>query len=446
MLMQIYHILCVSFFILTSSPLITFSAENTPEQEPPLINVTVHSALTELNEFRPGYIYLAIENKSDTLLTINKIDVAEHPPFITLMPSAFDTLIVSDKGSLPYLSQPPLIKGESRVFPVFVKTDSQVKPGDYLLLFSVWFEGWNNGKTRTGNVLAEHQLKVKVFGENEVLGPLSNAVTFLIFPGIIMIVVAGLAWKLIIPNPDKDKFPVYLRGEKITDPRFWVIAITLSLLMVWKGYPVFTEYLSHIGWLNTGRRDYISQYGFQDIFLMWLFSVILGTMLSLFVAAIFRGSQIFSDWKKNTIFKKAIKDGDGPLEVLKKIARQGVNNSKFVEVTISHSGKKGFLIEPDEPEKKAFWIIPFIHALWGSNADKLYDNFRDYTLDENVNDLNRVLAVIQQGLVQKKHESGLTSISWASIDDYISELQEVQRSELEFSSSKKNVFLAEKEH
>lgn len=93
-----------------------------------LADVTVHSTLKELNDFRPGYIYLAVENKSDTLLNVDRIEIAEYPDFIKVKKSSLDTAVVSRKKPvLVYPDKDTINAGESEIYEVFIEASNQLK-------------------------------------------------------------------------------------------------------------------------------------------------------------------------------------------------------------------------------------------------------------------------------------------------------------------------------
>jgi len=376
------------------------------------IGVSVYSTLTELNEFRPGYLYLTTENRSDTTLDIDSIVIAERPSFICIKLSAAkpDKDTISYKQSvLPYNYNIPLSAHESRVYPLYVRSTGQVKPGEHMLQFNIFFKRSVNGKHQSGSVLAEHKFKVKVFGENEILGALSNTVTFLIFPGIIIIVLAGLSWNTFVPTPWKEKLPEYLQGTSITDVRFWVISITLSLFMVCIFYPVLT------------KRDYLYGYGFLDIVWMWLISVVFGVMISIVVAL-----AVWS-WQKYI----QLKETDVPLKMLRKMVRNGINTIELHTVTIKDSKEKGFLIETENQATKECMIIPFIEVLWQQDADKLIDEFDKKVNGDSPSTLRSILETIDKGLNQKKERTGLISVSWLKNEGFIQEPKKIERANID---------------
>ncbi len=430
-----------SVFFLLIFTIILFPVNDAKASEPDslkkVISVGVRSTLTELNDFRPGYIYLTVENRSDSLLTIDRIVIAEKPSFISIKSSAFDRDTVSSReSSLPYRMGQPVRPGEWRVYPVYVAATDQVRPGDHLLLFNIFFH--HNSKTlQYGSVLAEHKLKVKVFGEDEVLGALSNAVTFLMFPGFIMIVAFGLVWNLFLRGEKAEQFSEYFKAGKITDLRFWVISITLSLFMALFGYPWLTGKLRFIG-----RRDYLYGYGFHDIVWMWLLSVSLGVTVSLMAALLLFGWRKIMALKKSSDFENDFKESDDPIVFLRKMVRKGIDSVVLVRVTITDSKEMGWSIEPDGLGKKEFWIIPFIDALWQKQVTELYDEFEEKINRATPAELNSILETIDKGIAQKPQGTGLVAVSWAKVDGFIVKPQKTVRERIDFDAVKECVVRA----
>lgn len=401
------------------------------------ITVGVRSTLTELNDFRPGYIYLTVENCSDSLLTIDRIVIAEKPSFISIKSSAFDKAIVSSReSSLPYKKGEPVQAGEWRVYPVYVTATDQVQPGDHLLLFNIYFHH-NVNVPKYGSLLAEHKLKVKVFGEDEVLGALSNAVTFLMFPGFIMIVAFGMVWNVFLRGKNAEKLSEYFKAGKITDLRFWVVSITLSLFMAVFGYPWLTERLKFIG-----RRDYLYGYGFHDIVWMWLLSVFLGVTISSATVLMFFGWNKYRELKKNSDFEKDFNETDDAITFLKKMVKKGLDSAVLFRVTIKDSKTMGWSIESDSLGKKEFWIIPFVDVFLQKQANELYDEFDDKINGNSPSALSSILATIDKGITQKPQGIGLIDVLWGKVDGFILKPQKIVRENIVFDVEKECVVRA----
>lgn len=401
-----------------------------------IVAVTVHSTLAELNDFRPGYIYLQVENKSDAPVEITDVIVSERPGFIVLKPSVNMTPLPAQESRIPYGELTQIPAGQSRIFPVYVASGDQVRPGEHMLIFNVLFQRTVNGETQTGSVVEEHKVKVKVFGEEEVLGVITSVTTFLFVPGFLMIMIAGMAWKLFVPGPTKEKFPFSLTTGTITDPRFWVIMITLSLLMAWKGYPALSAVF-----LESGRRDFLYGYGFQDIIWMWLFSISIGVVFSVLAAAVVRGCQEIAGRREMAEFERAIKPTDEAMVVLEKIVELGFHEARFRKATVSDSKKKGFLIEHDRPGKTTFWIAPRITIWWDEDATDLRDEFDDLVEKEETR-LPDLLEKLKEGLASSQGKR-ITQVVWTAEDGYIDSPMEVDKSGRDPSQETESPFLHE---
>jgi hypothetical protein len=379
-----------------------------------------------------------VQNKSDAPIEIADVIVSERPGFIVLKPSIDTTPLPPQESRISYGGPMQIPGGESRILPVYVESGDQVRPGEHMLIFNVLFRRTVNGETQTGSVVAEHTVKVKVFGEEEVLGVITSVTTFLFVPGFLMIIVAGMVWKVCVPAPMKEKFPFSLTAGALTDPRVWVIMITLSLLMAWKGYPA----LSGI-FLPVGRREFLYGYGFQDIIWMWLFSVWLGVGFSLLVAAGVRIDQEIAARKEEAEFQRAIKPTDDPMDVLTKIIDLGFDETRFREATVTASEAKdlkGFLIEPDRPGKTAFLIAPRIAIWWHEDATELYDRFVE--LDVEGTPLPDLLRILQEGKAADPGK-GIAQVKWADEEEYIEAPMTVDKSGLDISTETKSIFLHE---
>ena len=390
-----------------------------------ILAVTVHSTLSELNDLRPGYIYLKAENKSGAPIEITKVSVAEPPDFIELSASKGKPPLSSQDSVIVYGGPTQIPAGESRVFPVYVKSGDKIRPGEHMLMFNVFFRRTVNGETQTGSVVAEHKVKVKVFGEEEVLGALASVTTFLFVPGFLMIVIAGMVWKWLVPLPTKEKFPFSVSSGTIVDPRFWVSVITLSLLMAWEGYPTLSTVFLPM------RRDFLYGYGFQDIIWMWLFSILIGVTPSVLVAVMVQVGQDISA-------RKAINPADDPMKVLKKIRKQGFNEARFKKAIVIASNKAGFLIEHERPQTTALWIAPRMTIWWYEEAGDLRDTFEDLVeqKDTSLSDLFKKLETeMRDGKIEK--------VVWAEKEGYIDRPTRVDKSGLQLSTSEESPFLHE---
>jgi hypothetical protein len=390
---------------------------------PQIAAVTVHSTMNELNDFRPGYIYLIVKNQSDSLLTIRRIDLAEHASFIKARPTFYGSNFLSEFDKTLIYPDKKIIKpGTSEVYGINIKASDQVIPGKHLLVFNVFYDGWSKGKHKDGSLTATHEFQVNAFGEHEILGALQNAVSFLMVPGFIIIIVAGLilAWTPFIPPQLKEKVPEWTKGDKITDLRFWVIAITFSLFMARWLYPFLTKHFT-----SYGKRDYLYGYGFSDMVMMWWFSVITGILLAFLMYLIWLLSKGIHWLYKEITYRLSYSERDDPETLLNKAIKKGMTDSWLKQVKVLSTGKKAFLIETDSHTKDALWMIPYVKVLWQIDALDQYELFNEKIAKEAT-----PLPILLDYLQNNRKGKGLVSIEWAKKGG-VDNPQKVKKGELD---------------
>lgn len=392
--------------------------------------VEVLSSLAELKDFRPGYIYLQVKNISVVPIKITNIIVAERPEFIILRPSKDTSPILEKRAVIPYLDEHKQVPaGESRIFPIHVSAEDRVRPGKHLLIFNVFFNRTVNGETQTGSLMAKHEIEVNVFGEKEVLGAFTNVSSFLILPGFLMIVIAVMMWKLLVPLPQKEILKINL-----TSPEFWSIAIGISLLMAWIVYPFLTSIIPGIG-----RRDFLSGYGFHDIIWMWLFSFAIGGLFSVISSLVIRNLQRRKAAKERVKLEKAIKQTDIPMGMLKKLVENKVSAVRYREAEIKSSKMKGFIVEKDYVNKKKYWLSPRITIWWYEDDKDLRGKVGD--LIEKKKDLKELVEMLEQGETSGKNEKkGIVKVEWRKKQGEVEKLTEVAVSELDVKNEWKDIF------
>ncbi len=269
------------------------------------------------------------------------------------------------------------------------------------------------------------------------LGVIASVTTFLFVPGFLIVVVAGMAWKVFVPGTMKDRFPFSIEASTITDPRFWVTVVTLSLLMAWKGYPALSGWL-----LEIGRRDFLYGYGFQDIVWMWLFSISIGGIFSLLAAAAIWSDARIKARRRELELRRAVKATDPPMVVLGKIVNQGFDELRFKEATITAEGKKGYLIEHLAPGKEELLIAPRIAIWWHEDDGGLQDRAIEVISDEDAH-LGDLLKILEEGLALGQGR-GIGYVNWdkrwIADSQGVSAPTRVPESGLDIPGDTKNIF------
>jgi len=389
---------------------------STSKTEALVADVSILSSMNEISDYRPGFIYIIVKNRSDSLITVKKIDIAEYPEFLHIRPAyprAFfltppynDTSKTqpSTKNSLLYPDSIPIIPGSSGTYGIYVEAQNQLRPGKHMLLFNVFLAKGKQGKSLSTSIPISHEFKVNAFGENEILGALQNAVTFLVLPGFIILIAAGLTWPWIVPEPYKKSYPEWLSNAKKDDLRFWVVAITFSLAMVWVLYPIYMSFTTF------GSRNFLFGYGFMDITMMWTFSLFTGLLIS---ATGWLGAYLMilkNRWKISPL--------DIPETLLPKVVHFRPQSTSWFKIATLQDppNLKGFLIPKENAEDDSVWLIPFVKVLFNKEDDKLYDKYNENNKDITLADF---LDDFISGRSSKEKGSLIQKIEWYSDDNII---------------------------
>ena len=295
-----------------------------------VVEVVPRTSSTQLNEQRPGQVFLVITNKGNLPITLGQI-TSSGPGFISGTP---------DMSKLPPNNQ--IEARDSAYVPVEIKVIDAVRPGKHLLLFQTPIEWGPKENRQRANVIAQQEFDVGILGESELLTALGLP-SFLILPGFLMIVVYGLL--------DKRKVMDESILKNATNAPLWIGAITLSGVMAFL-YPLGTRLLGGV------KRDYLISYGLGDIIRVWIASILIGVVAWLSV-----------QWVKRLVqylFRPSTKDK--PEWLLKKLSWHGLklNLSKF-----SVNGNEVFLLERPRENQETYWVGPYINIQWPSVEQRL---------------------------------------------------------------------------
>jgi hypothetical protein len=288
-----------------------------------VVEVIPRTSSTQLNEQRPGQVFLVITNKGNLPINIGQI-TSSGPGFISGTP---------DMSKLPKNNQ--IEARDSAYVPVEIKVIDAVRPGKHLLLFQTPIEWGPKENRQKANVIAQQEFDVGILGESELLTALGLP-SFLILPGFLMIVVYGLL--------DKRKVMDESILKNATNAPLWIGAITLSGVMAFL-YPLGTRLLGGV------KRDYLISYGLSDVIRVWIASILIGVVTWLIVQGVKQLLQY--------LFRPSTTDE--PDQLLKKLYWQGLklNLSKF-----SLNGNEVFLLERPRENRETYWVGPYINIKW----------------------------------------------------------------------------------
>jgi hypothetical protein len=166
-----------------------------------------------------------------------------------------------------------------------------VRPGKHLLLFGIDL-GWQTATGHeTAHAVATQEAEIGVLGLSETLKVLTVP-TFLLLPGVLMLVAAALVYGLLKPtgSPAAKDIP-FLDAASAA---FWVVSITLSIGMA-VAYP------------RLGGHDYLSEYGLGDVIRVWFASIAFGALVALVVVPIWRAHRDAPTFSENDEPKRLIR-------------------------------------------------------------------------------------------------------------------------------------------
>jgi hypothetical protein len=293
--------------------------QTTPLQQ--LLEVRIESSLKLLQEPQTNDIYVVIKNKADFPIVVKSINARK--PADIILPNLSGSRVVAPREEMAFKFQ--------------ISATNRVHPGKHLLLFEVNL-AWNEeGRPETGTVLSKYECDVGVLGDSEFLVPV-GVPSFLLLPGFLIVIVFAMLWNVF----HKDKpFPWTARSAE-----FWSLAIIISLLAI-------TIY--HIRGSNL-----LEGYGLKDVYCVWFGSAAVGLVAWVAVES---GSFLYrclEDYKKD---RRTFKPEDGPVEVLRKLAR---NHSGFLLdcVIVKSSGATPpvFELQKAEGTPPMFWIATQIEV------------------------------------------------------------------------------------
>lgn len=304
---------------------------NTPLQKTAadIVNITVKSTLTSINEQSPGEIFLLVENKLDVPLQVTDI-ITKTPEFISL--------------SLPNPAMPLTIQPhETKSVSFEAKADDAVQSGKELLLFELALTWTQGTQAYTLTQVASHEVDVGVFGESPILTLLRIPILALL-PGFLMIIAYQFLWSFNKTETEKDAFPL-----KVNTSLFWFFAIMFSGFMALL-YPYITRFL------GLGSRNYWQSYGLKDIFILWAASI----SISILAYIIYNSLRKLCDWcKQRRLAKRTPSANDTALDSIKKLDAQDLTLSRdTINFTDKDKHYKGFLLQVKDTTTATTWVIP----------------------------------------------------------------------------------------
>lgn len=310
-----------------------------PQAAESVAEIGIQTALTSLNRYRPGLVYLAVSNTAGVPIRVKKVS-PQGPGFVV-----FEGPELGEGATLA--------PGEARTFPYQVRVPGRVRPGKHLLLFDVDLEWEDAGQLWTRREVVTHEVEVGVFGESGILTAV-GVPSLLILPGVLMLLTVKLLWR---SDGSQGEFPV-----KVTSAEAGLIAVTLSLLTALV-YPVVT------GWAGV-PRNYLEGYELWDVMWVWFGSVVVAAAGYLLVVGgtrlWTRAASELEAWRK----RRRTPSDEDPIAVLRMLNRLGLGlKLSRVDVEIHGQVRRGYVLVPPDEGEETMWVGPNIIVEWRAGAE-----------------------------------------------------------------------------
>lgn len=203
-----------------------------------------------------------------------------------------------------------------------------------------------------GSQIVTHELTVGIPGL-EGVQTLIQVPSFLLLPGFLICVVAMMTWRWRRPPAPEAGKPAAWTTVAISPP-LWVLAISLSMAVVWL-YPIVSSRL------GAGHRNLLQGFDLSDVIRVWVGSILSGFILACFALGGLWCRKIYRD--RNNFGAK-----DKPEVALRKMKRQGLQTLSFQMRNETDTGRLfrvGGLMDDGK-----VWALPAIRYSAGQGFDE----------------------------------------------------------------------------
>jgi hypothetical protein len=343
------------------------------------LEISSEMANSSLVENTPGQIFLTVKNTSNEPIEIKEFNLY-NDPVLELVP----------KEALPVILAP----FDEKIFEidVSISPNAVIQSGDYFIGINVNVETMQSHQTLVA--ATKQKVQLGVFGESTLLAILEIP-SLLVLPGFLITMIFVSLWKL---KPGKWK------TFGATSPEFWLIAISLSLGIIFL-YPVLTTLLVKMKLLGS-PHNLLKGHNVMDIAILWIFSILIGTVAYLIAIT---ANNSYLRMKEAQKFNGR----ENELGLLKKLIKNQMSFfCKRASVKLNDEEKKGFLIQYVKNDKTAI-LCPYIGISWLSDTAKDKDLITRLLESNNLDDMKKLLALLKRG--KRRNE---ISVRW-EVDDYL---------------------------
>jgi hypothetical protein len=352
------------------------------------LKLETKTSFASLHEGESGHVVLTITNGTNDPLELSKVEASDLP---------YMEKVSSDQ-------RPPTIAPQSAVSIDYrITAKKAINPGKYVGLIQA------EARTTCGVLIyrvTSYEVTLGVFGQSELLTIL-GVPALLFLPGFLMLTLWVLLWSFIglrVSFLAKGGTQEFFCAPK--DAEFWMVGITLSLLMF-----AIAPRMTSLG--------YQRPYGLTDI--AWLWAVSLGVSLVLYLMFF-----ALDRWLARRRARITLTPIDDPISVVWKMKRRAwlKGNCRAVKfnsppnATRGATEMHGFQLWAEKPGDSV-WVIPGIKCWMTGKPSDLDPNKAD-----NTNELLQMLQSIEN--------EGAT-VAWAKDESGFNEPRLIKTTEVEGS-------------
>ncbi|MCA2652701.1 hypothetical protein [Microcystis sp. M061S2] len=362
-----------------------------------IASARIETTLNLLQEQRDNFLYLIVTNLSNIPIQIEGLK-HHQPNFLELKLLDNSQTAISSAPFQPI----PLAPQSSQIFSFQAKAQNAVQAGRELVMFDIALSWEERHQLRTGTLIATHQFDANIVGESEILKLMGIPLFFLI-PGVLILLVYKSLWNRSTPNEN------FQETLDILKPTFLIIAIPLSLFLTLM-YPTLS------GWLGDSRNLLVA-YGLQDIFNIWIFSLLIGFLARVIVVVCRFGWDRWQEQRERDrhiqqdkeLIKRTPARGDSVESVLQKLG-QAIPDQNLILPPITHNGKRYYVACEDPKDSKQVWIISPIRFKMTDKAGQEYlDRFNKLKDEGTFKDLAKL---IEEDSKQKDKKERKVQLTW----------------------------------
>ena len=367
--------------------------------------IDIKTTLESLTKGDEGQLLVTVTNKM--VQPIRATITPTAPKFITLDPKARDVKVDALR---------------TEMFPFTATANGQVSPGKQLLIFQIQL-ATSKGKR---DFLITREVNVGILGGSEIL-KLLGVPSLLFLPGFLFVSSFMLLWRWKVLRPVGADSPPLEETLAETKSGFWVVSITLSLIMS--------------GTILLVRKNFFSFYGLGDLTMLWMVSIVIGC--GTYVAyrrianEIARRERLRQEQARQARYPQP---SDSQVQILHKLKQFG-QHMELSRVKLKKKADSLFLLWNEDG---AAYVCPEMVLMWKEDADPAVRTIVQDQLKTGGDP--GIVADALDAEEAKRNTGGVSGIAelrWNSADPLHSTAHKIAETDIEYPAAAKDIILRE---